>query len=46
MHNEEVRVGEKISLLVEERDLYKDILIEDIEYGDGTIWIKYLDDNE
>lgn len=46
MHNEEVRVGEKIRLLVEERDLYKDILIEDIEYGDGTIWIKYLDDNE
>lgn len=46
MHNEGIIVGEKIRFLVEERNLYRDILIEDIEYGDGTIWIKYLRDNE
>ena len=46
MHDEKVKIGEEIRLLVEERNLYKDILIEDIEYGDGTIWTKYIADNE
>lgn len=41
-----VKVGETLHLLVEERDLYCDALVEDIEYGDGTIWVKYLGDNE
>ena len=46
LHNEKVKVGETLHLLVEERDLYCDVLVEDIEYGDGTIWVKYLGDNE
>ena len=45
-HDAKVKVGETLHLLVEERDLYCDVLIEDIEYGDGTIWVKYLGDNE
>lgn len=46
LHDENVKVGETLHLLVEERNLYCDVLIENIEYGDGTIWVKYLGDNE
>ena len=46
LHDENVKVGETLHLLVEERNLYCDVLIENIEYGDGTIWVKYLEDNE
>lgn len=46
LYNERVKVGETLHLLVEEKDLYCDVLVEDIEYGDGTIWVKYLRDNE
>ena len=41
-----IKIGETLRLLVEERGLYCDVFIEDIEYGDGTIWVKYLGDNE
>jgi len=46
LHDEKIKVGETLRLLVEERNLYCDMLVEDIEYGDGTIWLKYLGDNE
>ncbi len=46
LHDEKVKVGETLRLLVEERDLYCDMFVEDIEYGDGTIWLKYIGDNE
>lgn len=46
LHDEKVKAGETIRLLVEERDLHCDVLVEGIEYGDGTIWVKYLGDNE
>ena len=46
LHDANIKVGETLRLLVEERGLYCDVFIEDIEYGDGTIWVKYLGDNE
>ena len=46
LHDEKIQIGEKLHLLVEQNDLYVDVLVEDIEYGDGTIWVKYLGDNE
>ena len=46
LHDAEVKVGEMLRLLVEERDLYCDVYVREIEYGDGTIWTDYLGDNE
>ena len=46
LHDAKVKVGETLHLLVEESNLYCDVFIENIEYGDGTIWVKYLRDNE
>ena len=46
LHDEQIQVGETLRLLVEERDLYCDVRIREIEYGDGTIWFDYLGDNE
>lgn len=45
LHDEHIKVGDKLHLLVEDSDLWCDVLIEDIEYGDGTIWLIYLGDN-
>ena len=46
LHDEKVEIGETLRLLVEERDLYCDVYVREIEYGDGTIWFDYLGDNE
>jgi hypothetical protein len=46
LHDEKIQVGETLRLLVEERGLYCDIYVREIEYGDGTIWFDYLGDNE
>lgn len=46
LHDEKINVGETLHLLVEERDLWVNVSVENIEYGDGTIWVKFLGDNE
>lgn len=46
LHDEKIQVGETLRLLVEERGLYCDVYVREIEYGDGTIWFDYLGDNE
>lgn len=45
LHDEHIKVGDKLRLVVEDSELWCDVLIEDIEYGDGTIWMEYLGDN-
>lgn len=46
LHDAKVQIGETLKLLVEERDLYCEVYVKEIEYGDGTIWVDYLGDNE
>lgn len=46
LHDAKVQTGETLKLLVEERDLYCEVYVKEIEYGDGTIWVDYLGDNE
>lgn len=46
LHDVKVQIGETLKLLVEERDLYCEVYVKEIEYGDGTIWVDYLGDNE
>ena len=46
LHDEKIQVGETLRLFVKERDLYCDVYVREIEYGDGTIWFDYLGDNE
>ena len=45
LHDERIEVGDQLHLIVEDSDLWCELLVEDIEYGDGTIWMKYLGDN-
>lgn len=37
LHDNHIQIGDKLHLLVEDRSLWCDLLVEDIEYGDGTI---------
>ena len=46
LHDAKVQIGETLKLLVEEKDLYCEVYVKEIEYGDGTIWVDYLGDNE
>lgn len=46
LHNEHVSAGDRLHLIVKDSYLWCDLLVENIEYGDGTIWVKYLGDNE
>ena len=46
LHNLNVEENDIIRLYVPERDLYRDIKITEIEYGDGTIWFDIIGDNE
>ena len=45
LHDRNIHVGDNLHLIVEDSDLWCDVLVEDIEYGDGTIWLIYLGDN-
>jgi hypothetical protein len=46
LHDNRIQIGDNLHLVVEDDNLWCDLLVEDIEYGDGTIWVKYLGDNE
>lgn len=44
--DEEVKTGDTLHLLVEEKKLYCNVLVEDINYYEQVIYVKYLGDNE
>jgi len=43
LHDNHIKAEDKLHLIVEDGGLWCDVLVEEIEYGDGTIWFKYLD---
>jgi hypothetical protein len=45
LHNIKIQSGDKLHLAVEDEELWCELLVEEIEYGDGTIWFKWLGNN-
>lgn len=45
LHDNHIQIGDKLHLVFEDKDLWCDLLVEDIEYGDGTIWFQWLGNN-
>jgi hypothetical protein len=45
LHDNHIKVGDKLHLDVEDKDLWCELLVKDIEYCDGTIWFEWLGNN-
>ena len=46
LHGQNIHVGDVLHLTVENRSLWCELFVRDIEFEDGTIWVDWIGDNE